>query len=67
MVRQNRGIAILPELLIRNAASQGIDSRPFSTGEKRTICLAVNKANGTVPSPVVQHFVDHVTAWATEV
>ena len=67
MVRQNRGIAILPELLIRNAASQGIDSRPLSTGEKRTICLAVNKANGTVPSPVVQHFVDHVTAWATEV
>ena len=67
MVRQDKGIALLPELLVHNAAAKGIDSRPLSTGEKRTICLALKNENGTVPSPVVQHFVDHVTAWATEV
>ncbi len=67
LIRRGRGIAILPEMLIRNAGTQGIDSRPLSTGDKRTICLATNNANGAVPSPVVQSFIDHVVAWATEV
>ena len=66
MVRHNRGIAILPELLIRNAGAPDIDSRPLRTGESRTICLAINNANGTVPSPVVKQFAAHVVTWATQ-
>ncbi|MBO4290195.1 MAG: LysR family transcriptional regulator [Lachnospiraceae bacterium] len=66
MVRQGRGVAILPEMLLRNAGAQGIDSRPLSTGEKRTICLAYTNANGAARSPVLQRFIDHVSAWATQ-
>ena len=66
MVRQRRGVAILPKMLIRNADAQGIDSRPLSTGEKRTICLAFSSAGGGISSPVIKRFSDHVVAWATK-
>lgn len=67
LIRRGRGIAILPEMLIDHAGTQDIDSRPLSTGDKRTICLAYNNANGAVPGPVVQSFIDHVVSWATVV
>lgn len=65
MVRQGRGITILPELLIRNVGLEGIEARPLRTGEKRTICLAVNDPDGEAPGPVTKHFIDHVVEWAT--
>ena len=66
MVRQGRGITLLPELLIRNVGLEGIEARPLSTGEKRTVCLAVNNPDGEAPGPVVKQFIDHVVDWATK-
>ncbi len=73
MVKQGRGITIMPELLVSNSGISGIITRPLTTGEARTVCLAApwpdqaqqKQGVTTAYPPLVRRFIEHVLSWAS--